>query len=357
MVKDFSTSGVQVIVVGVGGGGCNTIKRLIDYGTKGAKLLAVNTDRIHLNTVTAPARRVLIGANITKGLGAGGYPDIAMKAAESSRAEIKSELEGADIVFLCAGMGGGTGTGASPVVADIAKHEGAIVVGIVTFPFKIEKARLEKAFKGLEELRKSSDTLVIIDNNRLLDFVPNLPIEQAFMVADEVTARAVRGISETLLQPSLINLDFADLRSVMSGGGVSMIAVGEGKGINKVDDVVKNTLDHKLLDVDPKGARGVLLHLTGGPDMTLGDANKIGEKLTDHVDPHAEVIWGARMDQEFGEKIEVIAIFTGLKEGPALLDQRAEKEWGVKSVKAERSSQSSGYSSPAPAPTRSIFGF
>jgi len=353
MVKDFSSSGIKVIVAGIGGGGCNTIKRLMSYGIKGPTLLAVNTDRIHLNTVEPPARRVLIGEKITRGLGAGGFPEIAQKAAEASREAIKEELSEADIVFLCAGMGGGTGTGASPIVADIAKHEGAIVVGMVTFPFKIERARLEKAFRGLEELRKACDTLVIIDNNRLLDFVPNLPIEQAFMVADEITARAVRGISDTLLQPSLINLDFADLRSVMSGGGVSMIAVGEGKGLNRVDDVVKNTLDHRLLDVDPAGARGVLLHLTGGPDMTLGDANKIGEKLTNEVDPHADVIWGARMDPEYNDKIEAIAIFTGLKEGPALLDQRAEKEWGVKSVKAEKNLSSSDY----PSPSRSIFGF
>jgi cell division protein FtsZ len=354
MVKDFSSSGVKVVVAGVGGGGCNTVKRLMNYGLSGASLVAINTDRIHLNTVAAPAHRVLIGANITKGLGAGGFPETALKAAESSRDLIREELKDSDIVFLCAGMGGGTGTGASPVVADIAKHEGAIVVGMVTFPFKIERARLEKAFRGLEELRKACDTLVVIDNNRLLDFVPNLPIEQAFLVADEVTARAVKGISETLLHPSMINLDFADLRTVMSGGGVSMIAVGEGKGINKVDDVVKNTLDHRLLDVDPKGARGVLLHLTGGPDMTLGDANKIGEKLTAEVDPNADVIWGARMDPTYSEKIEAIAIFTGLKEGPALFDQRAEKEWGVKSVKAEKGlSSGSDYS----APSRSIFGF
>lgn len=318
MVRDFSSSGLKIVVAGVGGGGCNTIKRLMDHGIKSAGLVAVNTDRIHLDTIGQPAKKVLIGQSITRGLGAGGYPDVAHKAAELSRPDIQKVLEGADVVFLVSGMGGGTGTGASPIVADVARKEGAIVIGIVTYPFRIEKARLEKAKQGIEEMRKVCDTLVIIDNQKLLDFVPNLPIEQSFMVADEITARAVKGISDTLLQPSLINLDFADLRAVMSGGGISMIAVGEGKGIGKVEDVVKNTLDHKLLDVDPTGAKGVLIHLSGGPDMTLGDANSIGEKLTSEVDPHSDVIWGARMDASFLDRIEAIAIFTGLKEGEAL---------------------------------------
>lgn len=290
----------------------------MDYNTKSAHLVAINTDRIHLDTIGQPAKKVLIGQSITRGLGAGGYPETAKKAAEASRPELQQVIEGADVVFLVAGMGGGTGTGAAPIVAEIARKEGAIVIAIVTYPFRIEKARLEKAKQGIEEMRKTCDTLIIIDNQKLLDFVPNLPIEQSFMVADEITARAVKGISDTLLQPSLINLDFADLRAVMSGGGISMIAVGEGKGLNKIHDVVSSTLDHRLLDVDPAGAKGVLIHLSGGPDMTLGDANTIGEKLTTEVDPHADVIWGARMDQSYLDRVEAIAIFTGLKEGDAL---------------------------------------
>lgn len=318
MVKEYSTSGVKIAIVGVGGGGCNTIKRLIDYGMKGPELIAVNTDRIHLDTIKAPAKKILIGQSITRGLGAGGYPEIAQKSAEASKQEIESALADVDLVFLVAGMGGGTGTGASPVVAEIAKKNGALVVSIVTYPFRIERARLQKAKEGIEALKKASDTLVIIDNQKLLDFVPNLPIEQTFMIADEITARAVRGISETLLNPSLINLDFADLTTIMTGGGISMISVGEGKGIAKVDEVVKSTLDHRLLDVDPSGAKGVLLHITGGPDLTLGDANMVGERITAEVDPYANVIYGARMDQSYLGRIEVIAIFTGLKEGEAL---------------------------------------
>lgn len=330
MVKEYSTSGVKIAIVGVGGGGCNTIKRLIDYGMKGPELIAINTDRIHLDTIKQPAKKILIGQSITRGLGAGGYPDIAQKSAESSKPDIEAALSDVDLVFLVAGMGGGTGTGAAPVVAEVAKKNGAIVVSIVTYPFRIERARLQKAKEGIENLKKVSDTLVIIDNQKLLDFVPNLPIEQTFMIADEITARAVRGISETLLNPSLINLDFADLTTIMTGGGISMIAVGEGKGISKVEEVVKNTLDHRLLDVDPTGAKGVLLHITGGPDMTLGDANTVGEMITSEVDPYANVIYGARMDQSYLGRIEVIAIFTGLKEGEALkaigLEDKKKKE-------------------------------
>ena len=332
MVKEYSTSGVKIGIVGVGGGGCNTIKRLLDYGMKGPELVAINTDRIHLDTIKSPAKKILIGQSITKGLGAGGYPEIAQKSAEASKPEIESILSDFDLIFLVAGMGGGTGTGAAPVVAEIAKKNGALVVSIITYPFRIERARLEKAKKGIEELKKVSDTIVVIDNQKLLDFVPNLPIEQSFMIADEITARAVRGITETLLHPSLINLDFADLTTIMTGGGFAMIAVGEGKGIDRVEEVVKTTLDNRLLDVDPKGAKGVLLHITGGPDLTLGDANTVGEKITAEVDPYANVIYGARMDQSYLGRIEVIAIMTGLKEGEAL------RAMGIQEKKKEEKS-------------------
>lgn len=327
MPKDFTSSALRVVVAGVGGGGCNTIKRLISLGIRGPELYAINTDQIHLNTIPSSAKHLLIGKSVTRGLGAGGFPETAQKAAEASRDVIEKEMEDVDLVFLCAGMGGGTGTGASPIVAEVAKAAGAVVIGMVTYPFKLERARLGKALEGIEKLRQVVDTLVVIDNNKLLEFVPNLPIEKSFEVADEIISRAIRGISDTLLHPSLINIDFADIRTIAQGGGVSMIAVGEGKGINKVDDTVRSTLDHRLLDVDPYGARGVLLHLTGGPDLTLGDANEIGEKLTAECHPNAEVIWGARMDPAFKDKVEAIAIFTGLKEGPQILQTRTEKEY------------------------------
>lgn len=303
----------RIIVVGVGGAGCNTVNRLARVGIKGAELFAVNTDQQHFNLVSDSVKKVLIGQSITRGLGAGGFPKIGQKAAEVSRNELEKMLNDVDLVFLSAGMGGGTGTGASPIIADIARQQGAIVIGMVTYPFMLERARLDKADEGLDELKKVVDTLIVIDNNKLAEIVPNLPIDQAFSVADEIVARAVRGITETITMPSLLNLDYADVRAIMTGGGVSMIAVGEAKGTNRVQEVVENTLHNSLLDVDYSGANGVLLHLTGGPDMTLGEVNKIGELLTDRVDPNANVILGARADPASEGKIEAIAIFTGIK--------------------------------------------
>ncbi len=210
-------------------------------------------------------------------------------------------------------MGGGTGTGSAPIVADIAKQEGAIVVSIVTYPFKMERARMTKADEGIKKLREVADTVIIIDNNRLVELVPNLPIEQAFAVADEVIARAVKGITETITVPSLINLDYADVRSIMSGGGVSVISVGESKSNNnKVHECINSALKNSLLDIDYTGAKGVLIHVTGGPDLTLGEVNEIGHGLTEAVDPNASVIWGARILPEYEGKVEVISIFTGV---------------------------------------------
>jgi cell division protein FtsZ len=266
---------LKILSVGVGGGGCNTIKRLIKIGIRTTDFVAINTDRTHLGTMPREAKKVLIGASITRGLGAGGFADVAEKCAEADCDEIKKAIGSANLVFLCAGMGGGTGTGASPVVARIAKEEGAVVIGFVTFPFKIERSRIGKAIEGIDKLRQVCDTLIVIDNNKLLEFVPNLPIEEAFMVADEITARAIRGISDTLQLPSLLNLDFADLKTVMQKGGIGLIAVGEGKGASKVDDCVRSVFGHKLLDVSPENARGSLIHITGGKELTIGEVTKI----------------------------------------------------------------------------------
>ncbi|MFH0972095.1 MAG: cell division protein FtsZ, partial [Candidatus Micrarchaeota archaeon] len=238
-------------------------------------------------------------------------------------------LSGADLVFLTCGMGGGTGTGSAPIIAELAKKQGAIVIAIVTYPFALERARLEKADAGLEALKAQADTIIVIDNNRLVQIVPNLPIDQAFNVADEVIARAVRGITETITTPSLINLDFADVRAIMSNGGVSMIAVGEAKGTGRSEEVVNNTLNHALLDVDYTGATGVLLHITGGPDMTLGECNQVGTALTERVDPNATVIWGARLDPAFEGKIEAIAIFTGIQSPYVLGKSGSQKNWSM----------------------------
>jgi len=316
----------RIVVCGAGGGGSNTIQRLSKMGVVGASLIAVNTDAKHLNGMDPSIKKILIGGALTRGLGAGGFPDIGAKAAEYSRSEIDSALRGCNLLFLTAGMGGGTGTGAAPIIADAAKRNGAIVIGIITFPFRLERVRLQVAKKGIEELSKSCDTLIVIDNQRLVDVYPNLAIEQAFKVADEVSSRAVKGISETINTPSLINIDFADIRSIMNNGGIAMISVGEGKGSNKVNDVVRETLSNKLLDVNYEGTKGILLHIRGGEDLTLGEANEIAGRLTEQAAKNANVIWGARIDPAYNGKVEVIAIFTGVSSSQILSGKTAQNE-------------------------------
>lgn len=302
----------KIAVVGVGGGGNNTVHRLCSMDIKGAELFAFNTDGKQLEMLDPRIKKVMLGRELTRGLGAGGFPEIGEKAAELSKGSIEQLLSGKDLVFLTAGMGGGTGTGAAPVIARAAKDAGATVIGIVTIPFSLERSRLETARKGIVKLRENIDTLIIIDNQKLVSLYPNLPIEQTFKLADEITAKAVRGITETITQPSMINLDFADIRNIMKAGGVSMISVGLGQGHSRIEDVVYSTLNNKLLDVDYKDAKGVLLHITGGPDLTLGDANQIGSKLTESISPNASVTWGARLDPNMTGQIEVIGIFTGV---------------------------------------------
>jgi cell division protein FtsZ len=303
----------KIMVIGAGGAGCNAINRLASMGISGAQLVAINTDKQHLSIISDEVTKVLIGKSVTRGLGAGGYPEIGAKAAEVSRQALEEVLAGVDMLFISAGMGGGTGTGSAPIVAEIAKAQGAIVIAMVTYPFTLERARTIKAEEGIETLRKIADTVVVIDNNRLVELVPNLPIQDAFKVADELIARTVRGITETITQPSLINLDYADVRSVMVGTGLSMIAVGESKSVDKVNEVVEDTMKNSLLDVDIAGAKGCLIHITGGPELTLGEANEIGKLLTVELDQRAVVIWGARVDPTFENKVEVISIFTGVK--------------------------------------------
>ncbi len=327
-VDEFEAFKPRISVVGVGGGGNNTIQRLSVMDIKGAGLYAFNTDGKQLGMLNQNINRIMLGRQLTNGLGAGGFPEMGEKAADLSRAEIEMALNDKNLIFLTAGMGGGTGTGAAPVIARIAKEAGAIVVGIVTLPFSLERVRLETARKGIAKLRQNIDTLIVIDNQRLVQLYPNLPIEQTFKLADEITAKAVRGITETITQPSMINLDYADLRNIMTGGGLSMISVGTGSGHNKVEDVVKNTLTNKLLDVDYTNAKGVLMHITGGPDLTLGECNKIGEMLTESVDTNASVTWGARLDPEYQGKAEVIAIFTGVS-GSSVLGRDTGDSQGI----------------------------
>ncbi|MDD3976047.1 MAG: cell division protein FtsZ [Candidatus ainarchaeum sp.] len=311
--KESEFAAPKIMVIGIGGAGNNSVNRICSMGVSGAQLVAINTDRQHLGIISDDITKLLIGKSVTNGLGAGAYPEIGAKAAEVSKGALEEVLDGVDMLFITAGMGGGTGTGAAPVVAQIAKSQGAIVIAIVTYPFALERARLIKAEEGIDVMKDVCDTVVVIDNNRLVELVPNLPMQDAFKVADEVIARTVRGITETITQPSLINLDYADIRTVMGGKGLSVIAVGESQSVNKVEEVVEDTLKNALLDVDINGATGCLIHITGGTELTLGEANSVGELLTENIDANAAVIWGARIDPTFENKIEVIAIFTGVK--------------------------------------------
>ncbi|MFH1402682.1 MAG: cell division protein FtsZ [Candidatus Altiarchaeota archaeon] len=313
-IDEFDESArIRIVVMGAGGGGGNTVNRLCRCGVTGAELAACNTDAQDLKKIHPDIKKILIGGQLTRGLGAGGFPNVGMKAAEASKRELYEFLNGTHLLFLCAGMGGGTGTGSAPVIAEVAKEAGAIVVAMVTYPFKLERSRVGKAREGINNLRNSADTVVVIDNNKLVEYVPNLPIDKAFLVADEVVSRAVKGITETIMSPSLINLDFADIRSVLGGGKVSVISVGDGEGPGKVEESVKNTLEHPLLDVEYAGACGALIHITGGPDMSIGDANRVGELLTQNFNPSANVMWGARIDPRLEDRLEIISIVTDVK--------------------------------------------
>jgi cell division protein FtsZ len=305
-------SAVRISVIGVGGAGCNCVNRIANSGIKSARTLAINTDGKHLNMVNAD-KKVLIGRTITRGLGAGGDMEIAKKCAEADHDLLKKEIDENELVFLCAGMGGGTGGGAAPVVAKIAKQQGAIVVAMVTYPFALERVRLKKAQESITRLVKECDTVVVIDNNRLASYAPNLPINKAFELADSITTRAVRGISDTIMFPSLINVDYADVRSIMESGGLSMISLGEAGGHDRVENVVKSTLEHPLLDVDYEDAKGCLIHLEGGADLTLGDAIKVGELLTQSFNENSAIKMGARISPELKTTIRVTAIVTGVK--------------------------------------------
>jgi cell division protein FtsZ len=275
-------------------------------------------------------KKILIGKSLTRGLGAGGYPEIGRKAAELARSTLEEILKDADLVFITAGRRGGTGTGAAPVVAEIAKQNDAIVVGMVSSPFRVERARALKAEEGLEQLRAAADTVLVLDNNRLLDYVPNLPIEQAFSVMDQLISETVKGISETITQTSLINLDYADVKTIMGCGGVAVMLVGEAKNQDKGDAVVRAALNHPLLDVDYRGATGCLVHITGGPDLTLSEAEEIAEALTYELDGRANVIWGARINKEYEGRVRVMAIMTGVQSAQILGPQSQAVNFGVK---------------------------
>jgi cell division protein FtsZ len=314
----------RIVIIGCGGAGNNTVNRMHHMGVSGAETIAINTDKQHLDMIQAD-KRVLIGKSLTRGLGAGGYPDVGKRAAEMARPTLEALLESADLVFITAGMGGGTGTGSAPVVAQIAKEQGAIVVGMVSYPFQVEKARLIRAEEGLESLSTAADSVIVLDNNRLKNFVPNLPLGQAFSVMDQLIGETVKGISETITEPSLINIDYADVRAIMSKGGVAVMLVGESKQQNKAESVVRECLSNPMLDIDYRGATGSLIHITGGSDLTLTDAEEIATSLTYELDPHADVIWGARVRNDMEGKVRVLAIMTGVQNHQLLGNRQSYK--------------------------------
>jgi cell division protein FtsZ len=303
----------EITVIGCGGGGSNTISRMMEEGIHGAKLIAINTDAQHLIRTQAD-QRILVGRQRTRGLGAGSIPQIGEEAALENEAEIRAVVSGSDMVFITVGLGGGTGTGVAPVVAKAAREEGALTIAIVTLPFSAEGAiRMENAEAGLERLRDVADTVIVVPNDRLLEVVPKLPLYAAFKVADEVLMRAVKGITELITMPGLVNLDFADVRTVMERGGVAMIGMGESDSEDKAADSVKKAIRSPLLDVDISGATAALVNVVGGPDMTMEEAEGVVQEVYNRVDPGARIIWGAQIDPAMQCKMRTLLVVTGVR--------------------------------------------
>ncbi len=312
-------------VIGCGGGGSNTIERLAETGIEGAELFAMNTDAQHLLHINAD-RRVLIGRRTTRGLGAGSLPSIGEEAARESIDDIRAAVEGADMVFITCGLGGGTGTGAAPVVAEVARELGALTISVVTLPFAAEGAiRMANADVGLKRLREVSDTVIVVPNDRLLEVVPDLPLQAAFKVADEVLMRSVKGITELITRPGLINLDFADVRTIMSNGGVAMIGLGEAEGEMKSKDSVIKALRSPLLDVDISGATSALVNVVGGSNMTISDAETVVEEVYERINPDARIIWGAQIDPSLDNGIRTMLVVTGVS-SPQILGKEEQKK-------------------------------
>ena len=309
----LSRQKATIKVIGCGGGGNNTINRIAEVGIKGAETIAVNTDAQDLLYTTAD-KKILIGRDITKGLGAGSIPKIGEEAARESEKELKQVVQNSDMVFITCGLGGGTGTGSAPVVAEVAKKMGALVVGIVTLPFGMEgHRRYENAVFGLEKLEQVVDTLIVIPNDKLLELAPDLPLHTAFKVADEILTNAVKGIAELVTKAGLVNLDFADIRAVMGNGGVALIGVGESDTENRASESVEKAVNNPLLDVDITGANGALINVAGGPDMTLEDARRVVEVISNKLDEDARIIWGAQIYEDLAGIIKVMLIVTGVK--------------------------------------------
>lgn len=319
-------------VVGCGGAGTNTISRCLEGNIQGSDLVAINTDAQHLLETHAP-HKILIGRHLTKGLGAGSVPKIGEEAAKESEQDVREAVGRADMVFITCGLGGGTGTGSAPVVAQLAKETGALTIGVVTLPFSVEGLiRMENAEAGLKRLRETCDTVIVIPNDKLLDVVPNLSLNAAFKVADEVLMRSIKGITEMITKPGLVNLDFADLKTVMKRGGVAMIGLGEAEGENKAVNAVVEALNSPLLEVDISEATGALVNVTGGEDMTISEAERVVEEIYSRVDPNARIIWGTTVDTTLKKNLRAMLVITGVKSKQILGPSRKSlenREYGI----------------------------
>ncbi len=304
----------RIKVIGVGGGGSNAVNRMIDEGIQGVEFIVVNTDAQALTLTKAPTK-VRLGEKLTRGLGAGGDPEIGRKSAEESADELYNVLKGSDMVFVTAGMGGGTGTGAAPVVAQVAKESGALTIGVVTRPFTFEgMRRMQAAEQGIGKLKEHADTLIAIPNDRLLQIADKrASLQDAFRLADDVLHQGIQGISELITIPGLINLDFADVRAIMSEGGAALMAVGKGSGDERAKKAAEDAISSKLLDITIDGARGVLFNVTGGPNMTLFEVNQAAAIIRETAHPDVNLIFGAVIDPNMGDDIRVTVIATGFE--------------------------------------------
>ncbi len=302
----------RIKVIGCGGAGNNTINRISEIGIKGVETIAMNTDAQDLLYTNAD-KKILIGKELTQGLGAGSNPKIGEEAAKESESDIKKLLEHSDLIFITCGLGGGTGTGSAPFVAQIAKKMGILSVGIVTIPFSMEGShRFENAMIGLEKLEQNVNTLIVIPNEKLLQIAPHLPLQTAFKVADEILTNAVKGIAELVTRTGLVNLDFADVKTIMGQGGVAMIGVGESDAENRADESVQKALDNPLIEVDISRATGALINISGGENLTLDEARRIVETISSSLDPKAKIIWGAQIYKDLDKTVRTMVIITGV---------------------------------------------
>ena len=320
--KIASQLDVCIKLVGCGGAGCNTVNRCIEEGLSGLQMLALNTDAKHLLTIKSP-KKILVGKTTTRGLGAGARPEVGERAALENEPEIKEWLKGSQIVFVTAGMGGGTGTSTSFVTARVAKEGRALTVGVVTLPFRSEgELRMENAMAGLSKLAKVCDTTIVIPNDTLIELVPNLPVQAAFKVADELLLQTIKGLTDMLTHAGLVNVDYSDLQTILNEGGVSLIGVGDadGKPKERIEDAVEEALNSPLLGkIDIKDARGALIRVVGGPDMNIEEAAEAAEIITGKMRPEARLIWGCSVDKEMMGKVKILLIVTGARSQYVLL--------------------------------------